>query len=247
MTVDKEWYKSTVRKAGLQLSVVSAIINNESRFKPFSTEGITVAWNQNLFDRFVIKSGESLSAIAASNPLLAAFAAESTSSRLNPKMINQAAKTVQSKIGDLKNLASASVKTGFNGSQAKNWSEILSNAGSVTGGTAHALRATAFGLGQILGNNHKILGYDSPLAMYNASWDPKVQVQQIITFLSQPAILPVLKTNKVNGFDLSSFDRAAAEKLASYYAGTAWRSYYPEYASNLLRFHEKYSAAGYHN
>lgn len=245
--IDPSWFKIQARQAGLDPAVVAAIINQESRWKPFSNIAPTIAWNQHIFNKLAIEAGSYISPVI--QPLLATVDNTAVSSVVNSKaMIKKAANVAADSVV----LPVSLTKSSFDKIQSLMWRSFLSHAKAVTDGMAHALPATAVGLGQILLSNYKMMGHDSPLAMYLASWDPKEQVRHALTFLKQPAIAPLLSWKSLTGHLTETSLVVSAdltltkmESIARFYAGPQWREYYPEWPAQIFDYAKRYRQLGY--
>lgn len=237
--VDAKWFIDQVAKAGISPSIAASIINQETRWKAFSTLGPTIAWNQNHFDRLAIKAESVFTKLA----VLAGTGIDNNEvAVVSSVLIKAAAANVQKTL----KFTTSQLTDWFNKSQSKAWVTLLSHAGAIDNGMNSALSSTAIGLGQVLLSNFKLMGYDSPLAMYNASWDPKEQVRHIIAFLKQPAVLPLAKLHKLGSLDSwSDTSLIKMEQLAAFYAGPKWRAVYPEWPVNVSAYADKYKALGY--
>ncbi|MDO4450281.1 MAG: N-acetylmuramidase domain-containing protein [Moraxella sp.] len=76
------------------------------------------------------------------------------------------------------------------------------------------LKACSWGLGQIMGFNHKLVGFDSLQTFINAMYDSeKAQLQAMINFLKSAGLKKAMKNKnwraiarRYNGVDYEKFD-----------------------------------------
>lgn len=100
----------------------------------------------------------------------------------------------------------------------------------VSDGLNAIIDSTAFGLGQILGSNYKTAGYGDRIAFYEGMRSPSNQLDALIKHISNsPRLLRAVKL-----LDYSS--------LATLYAGSAWKTVYPTWVSDVRASKIKYSA-----
>jgi hypothetical protein len=90
-----------------------------------------------------------------------------------------------------------------------------------------ALLATAFGLGQVMGANHLAAGAGSVFAFYELVWTSHGQALAALKFASQRSISQALK---FENFQL----------LASLYAGSLWKDYYPTWPATIEKYAKYY-------
>jgi hypothetical protein len=90
-----------------------------------------------------------------------------------------------------------------------------------------ALLSVAFGLGQVLGENHAAAGCATVFQLFELMWTSKGQATAAIKFSAQRVItLAMQEANFTN--------------LASLYAGSAWKSFYPSWPADIERFSKFY-------